>query len=42
MLGVAIGRGAGSGFEVKAELAGGVVLVLMGMKTLLEHPGVFG
>ena len=42
MLGVAIGKGAGVRFKTKAELAGGIVLVLIGVKTLLEHLGVFG
>ena len=42
MLGIAIGKGAGARFKPKAELVGGVVLVLIGLKILLEHHGVFG
>ena len=39
-LGVYIGHLFGARFKSKAELAGGVVLVLMGCKILLEHLGV--
>lgn len=42
MLGVLVGKGAGARFKTKAELVGGIVLILMGMKILLEHLGVFG
>lgn len=42
MLGVVVGKGAGARFKTKAELAGGIVLVLIGVKILLEHYGVFG
>lgn len=35
--GVKIGNVFGSKFKSKAELAGGIVLVLMGLKILLEH-----
>jgi putative Mn2+ efflux pump MntP len=38
--GVAIGNRFGNKFEKKAEIAGGVVLVLIGIKILLEHLGV--
>jgi len=37
MLGVKIGNVFGTKFKSKAELAGGVILVLIGMKILLEH-----
>ena len=32
----------GAMYKARAELFGGVVLVLMGLKILLEHLGVFG
>ena len=38
--GVKIGNVFGSRFKSKAELAGGIVLVLMGLKILLEHLGI--
>ena len=37
MLGVKIGNIFGAKFKSKAELAGGVILILMGTKILLEH-----
>ena len=39
-LGVKIGDVFGSRYEKKAELAGGVILILLGVKILLEHLGV--
>ena len=39
-LGVKIGNVFGSRFEKKAQLAGGLILVLLGLKILLEHLGV--
>ena len=39
-LGVKIGNVFGSRYEKKAELAGGVILILLGVKILLEHLGV--
>ncbi|MDL2233822.1 manganese efflux pump MntP family protein [Ruminococcaceae bacterium OttesenSCG-928-L11] len=42
MVGVKLGNLAGSKFQSKAELAGGVILVLMGVKILLEHMGLLG
>lgn len=39
-VGVKIGRMFGSRFQNKAELAGGLILILMGTKILLEHLGV--
>lgn len=40
-IGVKIGSVFGSRFKNKAELAGGVILILLGVKILLEHLGVF-
>ena len=39
-LGVKIGNLFGNRFEKKAQLAGGVILILLGIKILLEHLGV--
>ena len=39
-LGVRIGNLFGSRFEKKAQVAGGVILILLGVKILLEHLGV--
>ena len=41
-LGVKIGNIFGSRYEKKAEFAGGVILILLGMKILLEHMGILG
>ena len=41
-LGVKIGNVFGSRFKKKAEFAGGVILILLGLKILLEHLGVIG
>lgn len=38
--GVKLGSVFGSRFKAKAEIAGGVILILMGLKILLEHLGV--
>lgn len=40
VLGVKIGNKFGDKYEQKAELAGGIILILMGLKILLEHLGV--
>lgn len=40
MAGVKIGHTFGSLFKSKAELAGGLALILMGIKILLEHTGI--
>ena len=40
VLGIKIGNVFGTKFKAKAELAGGVILILMGTKILLEHLGV--
>ena len=37
-----IGNLFGARYKSKAELAGGIILVAMGVKILLEHLGVFG
>ena len=39
-MGVKIGNVFGSRFEQKAQIAGGVILILLGLKILLEHLGV--
>ncbi len=39
-LGVVIGQQVGAKFQSRAELAGGVILVLIGLKILLEHTGI--
>ncbi len=39
-LGVKIGNVFGSRFEKKAEAAGGIILILLGLKILLEHLGI--
>ena len=40
MLGVNLGNVFGAKYKSKAELAGGIILVLIGVKILLEHMGV--
>ena len=40
--GVKIGSIFGTKFKAKAEIAGGVLLIALGIKILLEHLGVFG
>lgn len=40
LAGTIIGHRFGARFKSKAELAGGVVLILIGLKILLEHTGV--
>ena len=39
-MGVKVGNVFGSRFEKKAQLAGGLLLILLGLKILLEHLGV--
>ena len=41
-MGVKIGNIFGSRFEKKAEAAGGIILILLGVKILLEHLGILG
>ena len=40
--GVKIGNVFGMKYKAKAELFGGIVLILMGLKILLEHLGILG
>lgn len=40
MSGVKIGHVFGMKYKSKAEIAGGVILILMGVKILLEHLGI--
>lgn len=40
ILGVKIGNIFGDKYEAKAEIAGGVILILIGLKILLEHTGI--
>ena len=40
VIGVKIGNIFGDKYEKKAEFVGGVILILMGTKILLEHLGV--
>ena len=42
MIGVKVGSLFGAKYKSKAELAGGVILILMGLKILLEHLGMLG
>ena len=41
-VGVKIGNVFGSRFEQKAQMAGGIILILLGLKILLEHLGILG
>lgn len=40
-IGVKLGSSVGGKYQKKAELVGGIVLILIGTKTLLEHLGIF-
>lgn len=40
MIGVKIGNVFGDKYEAKAEITGGVILILLGIKILLEHLGI--
>ena len=42
MLGVKLGNLFGARYRSLAELAGGLILILLGLKILLEHLGVLG
>ena len=42
MIGVKIGNIFGVKYKSKAELVGGIILILMGIKILLEHLGILG
>ena len=39
-LGVRVGHTVGAKYKSKAELAGGIILILLGLKILLEHLGI--
>lgn len=41
MAGVKVGNVFGTKYKSKAELAGGIILILLGVKILLEHLGIF-
>ena len=41
-LGVKIGNIFGAKFEKKAQMAGGIILILIGVKILLDHLGILG
>ena len=41
-VGIRIGNIFGAKYKSRAELLGGIVLILMGLKILLEHLGVIG
>ena len=41
MIGVKIGNVFGDKYEAKAEIAGGIILILLGTKILLEHLGIW-
>lgn len=41
-VGIAVGNVFGAKYKSRAELAGGVVLILIGLKILLEHLGIIG
>ncbi|MDO5426114.1 MAG: manganese efflux pump MntP family protein [Eubacteriales bacterium] len=40
-IGVKIGNVFGTRYKSKAEMAGGIILILLGVKILLEHLGIF-
>ena len=40
MIGVKIGNVFGTRYKSKAELTGGIILILIGVKILLEHLGI--
>ncbi|MBR0375916.1 MAG: manganese efflux pump, partial [Firmicutes bacterium] len=42
MAGVKLGNLFGARWKAKAEFAGGLILILLGVKILLEHLGIFG
>lgn len=41
-IGVKVGSVFGSRYEKKAEIVGGIILILLGVKILLEHLGILG
>lgn len=40
-IGIKVGNIFGARYKSRAELAGGIILVLLGVRILLEHLGVF-
>ena len=42
MVGVKVGNVFGKKYKNKAEFVGGMILILMGLKILLEHLGIIG
>lgn len=40
IIGTKVGNKFSSKYEKKAELAGGIILILIGIKILLEHLGI--
>ena len=40
VIGVYVGNFFGNRYKKKAELAGGMILILIGLKILLEHLGI--
>ena len=40
VIGVKIGNEFGAKYERKAEIIGGIILILIGLKILLEHLGI--
>ena len=40
IVGVVVGNMFGSRYQKKAEIAGGMILILIGLKILLEHLGI--
>lgn len=42
LVGVKVGNRFGDKFQNKAEFAGGVILIILGLKILLEHLGIIG
>ena len=40
MVGVKVGNVFGTKYKSKAELAGGIILILLGVKIILEHFGI--
>ena len=42
LIGVAVGNFFGTRYKRRAELTGGAILILLGLKILLEHLGVLG
>lgn len=41
-IGVKVGNVFGTKYKSRAEIAGGIILILLGVKILLEHLGIFG